>query len=148
VKAVGQCALDVPKDTLVQRELGFTRIMHKEIDLLDNICQVEASERRILQCADEAPLLGRISNGCAIGGRELGASVNMSRCRLTLGHACSLQEVNGILPLGEEEAVNGARDGDAEEVVKSTLVRHANSLWRHKVKYYNNCVEDAVNVEK
>jgi hypothetical protein len=41
---------------------------------------------------------------------------------VTLDHARPLQEVNNILPLGEEEAFGGACDGDAKEVVKSVQV--------------------------
>jgi hypothetical protein len=38
---------------------------------------------------------------------------------VTLDHARPLQDVNVTLPLREEEAVNGARDRDDGEVVKS-----------------------------
>lgn len=79
VKVVGQHALDIPNETLDQHEMGLTGIMHKETDLLDNIRQVGMSERKILQCAvGKALILNQISNRHAAGGRELGASVNMS----------------------------------------------------------------------
>jgi uncharacterized protein YigA (DUF484 family) len=78
VKVVGQRALDIPNEKLDQHEMGLTGIMHKETDLLDNIRQVEMSERKILQCAGKALILNQISNRHAAGGRELGASVNMS----------------------------------------------------------------------
>ena len=51
-------------------------------------------------------------------------SVNRCRCRVTLGQASPLEEVQHILALAEEQPVGGARDGDPEEVVQLTKVRH------------------------
>jgi len=43
---------------------------------------------------------------------------------MTLSHARPLEEIDGVLSLRQEQAVRGAGDGDAEEVVKSTQVGH------------------------
>ena len=52
------------------------------------------------------------------------ASVNRCRCRVTLGHARPLEAVQRILVLAEEQPVGGARDGDPEEVMQLSKVRH------------------------
>lgn len=43
---------------------------------------------------------------------------------MTLSHARALEKLDGVLSLGEEETIGGARDSDAEEVVKSAKVCH------------------------
>jgi hypothetical protein len=94
--------------------------------LLDSIHQVGMSECKILQRAGEAPILGRISNRHTVGVREFDVSVNKS-WRVTFGHACTVQEVNCILPLGEEDVVNGVHDSyRVVEEVKELL----GSSWR------------------
>lgn len=40
MKFVGHRALDVPKDTLDQREIGLTRIMHREYGLIAEVVEV------------------------------------------------------------------------------------------------------------
>jgi hypothetical protein len=48
---------------------------------------------------------------------NLDLGVNRCRCGVTLGYAGPLKKVDGILSLGQAEAVRGLSDGDAEEVV-------------------------------
>jgi hypothetical protein len=43
---------------------------------------------------------------------------------MTLSHARALKKLDGVLSLGEEEAIGGTRDSNAEEVVKSAKIRH------------------------
>jgi hypothetical protein len=43
---------------------------------------------------------------------------------MTLSHARALKKLDGVLSLGEEEAIVGMRDNNAEEVVKSAKIRH------------------------
>ena len=43
---------------------------------------------------------------------------------MTLGHAGTLEQVHGILSLGEEEAVRGPRDRDLEEVMELPEICH------------------------
>jgi hypothetical protein len=43
---------------------------------------------------------------------------------VTLGHPSPLKKINGVMLLGQKEAVRGARDRDAKEVVESTEVCH------------------------
>jgi hypothetical protein len=43
---------------------------------------------------------------------------------VTLSHASALKKIHSILSLGQEQAVCGTSDGDAEEVMKIAKVRH------------------------
>ena len=43
---------------------------------------------------------------------------------MTVGHACALEEFDGILSLGQEHAIMGARNGDAEGVVEAPKIGH------------------------
>ena len=43
---------------------------------------------------------------------------------MTLSPACTLEEVDGVLSLGQEQAVGGARDGDVEEVLEALEISH------------------------
>jgi hypothetical protein len=43
---------------------------------------------------------------------------------MTLGYAGTLEKLNSILALQEEQLVRGARDGDAEEEMECTEVSH------------------------
>jgi len=114
-------ALHISEDALDQRKVWLTRIMHEQVDLLHSICKIRSSQREVLKCAGKTPVLGGIGDGRTLSGREIGTSVNRCRCRVTLGHACPLKKV---LPLGEEETVGGACDGDPEEVVEVAKISH------------------------
>jgi len=43
---------------------------------------------------------------------------------MTLSHARALKKLDSVLSLGEEEAIWGACDSDAEEVVEGAKIRH------------------------
>jgi hypothetical protein len=43
---------------------------------------------------------------------------------MTLSHARTLKKLDGVLSLGEEEAIGGTRDSNVEEVAKSAKIRH------------------------
>ena len=116
--------LHVPEDVLDKRKVGLARIVHEQADLLHCVCKIRSSQREVLKGAGETPVLSGIGDGGALSGRELGTSVNGGRCRVTLGHACTLEKIQRVLALGEEEPVGGARDGDPEEVVEVAEVCH------------------------
>jgi len=124
VEASRQCALHVPKDALDQREMSFARFMYEEAHLLHSLHQVGASERQVLERADETPVRGRVVDGSALRGRELGTRVNGCRRRVTLGHACLLKKIHHVLLLAKEEPVGGASDGDPQEVMELAKVCH------------------------
>jgi hypothetical protein len=99
--------------------MRLARVVHEEADLLNSIRQVRTSQREVLEGADQTPVVGAVRGGerGAVGRRELGVSVNRSRCRVTLSHAGALEKVDGVLALRQEEAIGRAADGDAEEVM-------------------------------
>jgi len=111
VKTSGQCALHVAQDLLDHRKMSLTGIMHEEAHLLNNIGDVGTSQREVLKCADETPVLG--GNRITVCGRHLGTSVNGCRCRVTLGHASTLKKICRILSLGSRTS-----DRNPEEVMK------------------------------
>jgi len=43
---------------------------------------------------------------------------------MTLSHARTLKKLDGVLSLGEEEAIRGACDSDAKEVVEGAKICH------------------------
>jgi len=110
-------ALHVPEDALDKRKVGLARIVHEQADLLHCICEIRPSQREVLKGAGKTPVLSGVGDWRALCGRELGSSVNWCRNRVTLGQACTLEKIQRILALREEEAVGGARDGDPQEVV-------------------------------
>jgi len=110
-------ALHVPEDALDKRKVGLARIVHEQADLLHCICEIRPSQREVLKGAGKTPVLGGVGDWRALCGRELGSSVNWCRSRVTLGHACTLEKIQRVLALREEEPVGGARDGDPQEVV-------------------------------
>jgi len=99
-------------------------IMHEEAHLLNGVGDVGPSQREILQSSSKAAVLGSILHRSPIRSRELGTSVHRSRCRVTLGHASTLEQIHSVLVLREEEAVNRTRDRDLEEVMKIPEICH------------------------
>jgi hypothetical protein len=80
--------------------------------LLDGAGNVGASEDEVLQSPDKTPIAGRIRHRRAGIGGDLALSVHQSRAGLTISHASSLEDVDGVLALVEEQALGPALDGD------------------------------------
>jgi hypothetical protein len=53
-----------------------------------------------------------VSNG------EFGDGINWNGCRITVGHACTLDEIEGILILRDVKAGGRAGDTDAKKMVE------------------------------
>jgi hypothetical protein len=117
-------ALDIAKNTLDEGEVRFTWVMHEQTHLLDRIRQVRPCEGQILQRTSEAAVLRGVGDGWTIFGGQFGLGVHGRRGGMALRHACTLEKLNSILTLREEQAISRARDGDAEKVVKCAEVRH------------------------
>jgi hypothetical protein len=75
VEAVVDNTLKVPKDLLDRVEVWLTRIMHVEIDLLDNIRDVEHDEGEILKSISETVASNKVTNRGTVA-RELGLCVH------------------------------------------------------------------------
>lgn len=61
-------ALHVAKDVLDKRKMGLTRSMHVEANLLHSISYIWTRQCEVLECAGQAPVLGRIKNRGPIRG--------------------------------------------------------------------------------
>jgi hypothetical protein len=69
--------------------------------------------------------------GSAIGGGddgEFALRIHRSRAGLAFSHASAFKDVDGILPLVEEQAHGRALDGDSQEVVERPQVLHRKLL--------------------
>ena len=104
--------------------MGLARIMHEEAHLLNRICQIWSGQGEVLKGPSKASVLRAVLELGAVLCRELGMSVNRSRCRVTLSHASTLKKIQGVLSLGQKKSLGGMRDGDAEEVVQVVKIRH------------------------
>jgi hypothetical protein len=104
--------------------------MHVKTDLLNSVGNVRPSEGKILQGAGEtAEVSGlRIPQECASGSRQLGISVDRSRGRLAIGHACPVQNIQHVLVLGEEKTIMPALYVHTQEVVELSKVLHGKLL--------------------
>jgi hypothetical protein len=72
---------------------------------LNDIGDLRTGEGEILERTGEAPVLSRIGDGGTLLGGELGASINRVGGWVAFRHAGSLQKIDGVLSLGQEEAV-------------------------------------------
>ena len=68
LEAVAEGALDVAKNTLDQREMLVSRIVHVKADLLHGVRDVWTCERQVLQGTGETAIFRRIGDGRASGG--------------------------------------------------------------------------------
>jgi hypothetical protein len=80
--------------------------MHVEADLLDNVGDVGASERQVLEGPSEAPKVSRISNRRPRLGGDLGLRVHRRQNRLVVHHTSSLKNIESRLTLSEEEPIS------------------------------------------
>jgi hypothetical protein len=96
--------------------------------LLDSIDDVEMGEDKVLQCSDKTLITGRISHRRAGVGGDLALSVHQSRAGITISHASSLEDVNSVLALVEEQALGLTLNSDPQDVVQLTQVLHGEFL--------------------
>ena len=89
--------------------MGLARIMHEEAHLLNRICQIWSSQGEVLKGPSKASVLRAVLELGVVLCRELGMSVNGSRCRVTLSHASTLKKIQGILSLRQEQALGRTR---------------------------------------
>jgi len=124
VKTSRQCALHIAQDPLEQRKMRLAGIMHEETHLLNSVGDVGSSQREVLKCTGETPVLRGILNRITICCRQLGSSVNGCGCRVTLGHASTLKKIHRILSLRQKETISRTGDRDPEEVMKISQICH------------------------
>ena len=64
----------------------------------------------------------------AVGGGEFGASVNRCRIGVAVQHVGTIQDLESILLLGQEEPSSGVVYGNAKEMVEITQIAHGKFL--------------------
>jgi hypothetical protein len=86
--------------------------------LLDGVGDVGPGEGQVLEHAGQAPVERCVCDWGLVVLKELRLSVGRRGAGLAIGHASSLQDVEGILALVEEETLRLALGSDALEMVK------------------------------
>jgi hypothetical protein len=102
----------LPKDPIHSGEMWLSRGVHMKAHMLDGVGDVGAGEDEVLQSPGKTTIVGQISHRRANIGGDLALSVHRSRAGLTINHASSLEDVDGILSLGEEQALGPTLEGD------------------------------------
>jgi hypothetical protein len=91
-------------------------------NLLDDVGDVGAGERQVLEGPGEAPELSRTSNRRPKSGGGLGLCVHRRRDQLAVHHASTLKDVESELALGEEESICLMLYGDVTSHVTVLLI--------------------------
>jgi hypothetical protein len=94
-------------------EVRLTWIMHVEADLLDDIGEVRAGERQVLEGSGEAPEVSQISSRRLGLNGNLGMCVHRRRNWLAVHHASVLKNIESKRTLSEEELVRLMLYGDS-----------------------------------
>ena len=95
-----------------------------QTDLLHGIGDVGPCEGQLLQHPGDTSELGGIPNRRSGVSSQLRLQVHRSRARLAVSHDRTLEDVERVGALVEEQPVWMTLDGDAEEVVKRPEVLH------------------------
>jgi hypothetical protein len=93
--------------------MGLPWIMHVEADLLDDVGEVGAGERQVLEGSGEAPEVSQISNRRPRLSGDLGLCVHRCQNRLAVHHVNSLKNIESKLTLSEEELIRLMLYGDS-----------------------------------
>jgi hypothetical protein len=104
--------------------VGLSWIIHVELNLLDDVCDVRAGERQVLEGLNEAPKVSQISIRRPRVNGDLGLRVHRCRNRLAVHHANSLKNVENKRMLSEEEPVHQMLYGDAQKMMEVTEILH------------------------
>jgi hypothetical protein len=94
------------------------RSMHEETHLMNSICNFKVSESKILECTCETTVDGGIVENIVVSNREFGAGINWNGCQITVGHTCTLDEIEGILFIREVKARGRVGDRDDKKMVE------------------------------
>lgn len=81
--------------------MRFPRSMHVEACLLDSMCDVGARQSQVLKGACKAAVLSGIRDERTVISCKFATGVYGSRTRVALQHTGALQEVDGVLALGQ-----------------------------------------------
>jgi hypothetical protein len=93
VEAEVKGASQIAQDMLHRDEVRLPGIMHMKANLLDDVDDVGAGERQLLEGPSEAPELSQISNMSPGSGGYLDLCVHGHRDQLTVHHASVLKDI-------------------------------------------------------
>jgi hypothetical protein len=82
---------------LHNNEVGLTGVMHVDADLLDDVGNVGAGERQVLESTSEATKLSHISSTRLRLGEDLGLRVHGCQNWLVVHYVGTLKDVNSVL---------------------------------------------------
>jgi hypothetical protein len=99
--------------------------MHVQIDLIHDISNVGSCERQLLESSGNALELRSIRNRSPRVPSQLCLEVDWSHARLTVCHDRTLEDIECVGALVEEQPVWTTLDSDAKEVVKWPEVLHS-----------------------
>jgi hypothetical protein len=105
-------------------EVGFLGIVHVEADLLDDVGDVGAGERQVLEGPSKAPEVSRISNKRPRLSGDLGMCVHRCQNRLVVHHDSLLKNIESNLTLSEEEPIRLMLYGDSRKMMEGSEVLH------------------------
>jgi hypothetical protein len=91
--------------------------VHLEAHLLDGVGDVGPGEDEVLKGPGNTTVAGWIGDRGA-GGGEFALRIHRGRAGLAVSHASAFKDVDGVLPLVEEQALGTTLDGDPQEVVE------------------------------
>jgi len=97
--------------------MRFPGVMHVQADLLNIIHNVWSGECEVLKSTYKAAVSGRISHRGPIISSNLGTSVNRCCTWFAITHAMASKNVQGVLPLGQEEGVTAMLNSHTKEVM-------------------------------
>jgi hypothetical protein len=123
-KTVVRRPLKIAQDALHGRQIGLSRVVHVQTDLLYGVGDVGPCECQVLKSSCNAPELRGVLNGRPRVPCQLCLEVNWSRARLAVCHDRTFEGVKCVGALMEEQTIRTTLDGDAEEVVKRHEVLH------------------------
>jgi hypothetical protein len=95
-----------------------------QTDLLHDIGDVRPCEGQLLQHPGDTSELGGILNRRSGVSSQLRLQVHRSRTRLAVSHDRTLEDVERVGALVQEQPVGTPLDSDAEEVVKRPQILH------------------------
>jgi hypothetical protein len=114
----------IAQDALHDRQVGLSRVVHVQADLLHGVSDVGPCERQVLEGSGNTLKLRGVRNRRPRVVSQLHLEVDWSRTRLAVCHDCPLEDVKRVDALVEEQPVWTTLDGDAEKVVKRPEVLH------------------------
>jgi hypothetical protein len=124
VEAEVQGLSQIAQDALHRGVVRLSGIMHMKANLLDDVGDVRAGERQVLEGPGEAPELSRTSNRRPKSGGGLGLHVHRHRDQFAVYHASVLKDVESKLSLGEEESICLMLYGDVTSHITVLLIIH------------------------